>query len=91
MKEKNFNGNAKQNIRENWLYFLIEFSSVERQKLLWYGNKKNLISSFTELMCGYFDDVLGSDSYDEIIKEGFITIDEYKIIEPFHTALLNYK
>jgi hypothetical protein len=81
----------RKNIREMWFNLLVEFSSIDVQKFLWFGNEKGLISDHGELICGYFDDFLNSDYYDKVIKEGFVTEEEYKIIEPFHQALLDYK
>lgn len=85
------NKKIKKNIRSNWFYSLIEFSSIEIQRKLWFPNEDNLISSYVELMCSYFDDTLTEDHYFVVIDAGYITEDEYKIVKPFHETLLEYK
>lgn len=88
--DKNLNQETRKNIRTDWFDYLMEFSSIKLQRYLWFPNEKKLISSYIELMNGYFDDILDGDDYSKVIELGYISEEEYKVIEPFHLGLLQY-
>lgn len=85
------NKSLKFTIRKRWLYTLFEISDIEFQKRLWIDSEfPNIISSHTELICCYFDDLNLTDGYYLWIKEGIITQKEAVIITTLHNLLENY-
>lgn len=78
--------------RERWLNSINELTSLNLQKQSWLDKShKNPHWSFVEFMCCYFDDLTLKDNYEYALKEGFVTRQEFEIIEPWHINLDNYQ
>ncbi|MFL9844161.1 hypothetical protein [Flavobacterium rhizosphaerae] len=79
-----------KNVRKRWLYGLFELSHIDYQRKVWLGKSANLLSSFDEAICSYFDDLDLNDDYSDFIRDGFATQEEIAILMSFHSGLDNY-
>jgi hypothetical protein len=77
--------------RERWLGCINELTSLDLQKKSWLDKTPtNPHWSFVEFMCTYFDDLFPDDNYQYILKNGWITDEELRIISELHEALDKY-
>jgi hypothetical protein len=44
--------------------------------------------SYVEIMCSYFDDLIGERTYDDLVTQSLISAEEATVVSPLH-ALLN--
>ncbi|MGB1205857.1 MAG: hypothetical protein ACPG5B_09435 [Chitinophagales bacterium] len=81
----------KQLWRNRWLSCLNELTSIELQKTSWLDKSTtNPHWSYVEFMCSYFDDLAIDNNYEEQLKNGYISKEEYLIIKDWHIKLDNY-
>lgn len=71
------------NVRRLWIGFIYEFSSPEMQRI-WVTGHAKIVVSFTECMCGYFDDLNLGDGLDTAIQKGWLSEDEAETTAEFH-------
>lgn len=77
--------------RAQWLRCLNELTSLELQKVTWADPANtNPYWSFVECICRYFDDSGIDDNYGNALSKGWITPEEFNIIESWHNALASY-
>ena len=82
----------RKNIRLNWLYSLSALADIELQQRWLDKRITNPAWSYVEFRCSYFDDTSLSDGgYEKMIRNGFVTHEEYNCIKNFHDALDKYK
>ena len=78
--------------RKDWLFSLFVFSHLDFQKKLWIDSAfKDIIGSYDEDMCQYFDDLFLHDKYKYQIDNGYISTEEMDLIIQFHNQLDNYE
>lgn len=70
-------------------------SSKEFQKRAWINFEPGIVYSFTEAVCGYFDDLLlvegrENEGLDWHLKENSLSKEEVDILRPFNLAFHNY-
>lgn len=81
----------RQNYRIRWLSGLCDLANLKLQKR-WLNKKiTNPAWTYVEFMCRYFDDCDLSAGYDDKIKDGLISLEEYECVKEFHNALDAYK
>jgi hypothetical protein len=79
------------NWRRNWLLTIFKFAHLEFQENVWVKSKyPNVVGTFTEDVCQYFDDVSLDDNYQFFVTDGSITQEEINSICDFHIALDTY-
>jgi hypothetical protein len=77
--------------RKDWLFSLFTFSHLDFQKRLWTDTAfSDIIGSYNEDMCQYFDDLFLEKGYEYQINNGYISIEEYDTIKDFHNLLLEF-
>lgn len=77
--------------RERWLGCINELTSLDLQKKSWLDRTNtNPHWSFVEFMCSYFDDLAIDNNYKYQLEKGWITKNEYEIIESWHIELDKY-
>ena len=82
----------RKNWRENWLKSINELTSFEIQKKTWLDfENANPHWSFIEFISCYFDDLVISENYDDEIKTGLVTKEEYETIKEWHNLIAEYK
>ncbi len=82
----------RKNWRENWLKSINELTSFEIQKKTWLDfENTNPHWSFIEFISCYFDDLVISENYDDEIKTGLVTKEEYETIKEWHNLIAEYK
>lgn len=73
--------------RARWVRALYEFARPGFQRRLWVEAAiANYVGSFTELVCGYFDDCHLAQGYERAIREGLVCPAEARAVEQFHRA-----
>lgn len=83
--------NEKNLWRERWLDCINELTSLDLQKKSWLDRTHtNPHWSFIEFMCGYFDDLAIDNNYKYQLDKGWVTKEEYEIIEDWHITLDKY-
>jgi hypothetical protein len=74
--------------RLNWLWCLNEFSDIDLQRRMWLDPaNRNPHWSYVEIMCSYFDDVIGERTYAALVAEGLISAEEATVVSVLHTLL----
>lgn len=77
--------------REQWLSCINELTSLDLQQKSWLDKTpKNPHWSFIEFMCSYFDDLTIDDNYKYQLDKGWLTKEEFEIIQNWHITLDNY-
>ena len=73
-----------------WLDSINELTSFDLQVQSWLSNQtSNPHWSYVEFRCCYFDDVF--PEYEDLIKKGWVTQEEYDIIKDWHERLDKYE
>jgi hypothetical protein len=81
----------KNEWRKRWLSSINELTSFDLQKKSWIDKThSNPHWSFVEFMCSYFDDLAIDDNYKYQLDKGWVTKNEYELIEDWHIALDKY-
>jgi hypothetical protein len=81
----------KERWRKAWLFALFTLTHLEFQKKLWIdASFDDIISSYCEDMCQYFDDLFLDNGYEYHINNGYISVGEYNTIKDFHNLLSGY-
>ncbi|RYX80642.1 hypothetical protein EON73_05290 [bacterium] len=85
------NNELRHSLRRRWLFSLFEFAHLDFQKNLWLGAVyPDIIGDSTESICQYFNDLNLEEGYDQIIRAGLVTQQEFDIVANFHNKLDNY-
>jgi len=80
-----------KNIRKLWLYSIFELSHLEFQQKAWVEvSMPNVVSSFTEVACCYYDDLDLGSGYKNFILEGFISDEEFEMVSAAHNLFSDY-
>lgn len=80
-----------KNVRERWLYSIFELSHIEFQKKVWVeASIPIVVSSFTEAVCCYYDDLVLDAGYESFMNEGFISKREFEIVSHAHNLFSDY-
>jgi hypothetical protein len=83
--------NDKNLWRERWLGCINQLNSLDLQKKSWTDlTHKNPHWSFIEFMCSYFDDLAIDDKYKYQLDKGWISKEEFEILEKWHIKLDKY-
>lgn len=78
--------------RERWLSCINELTSLHIQSKSWLDfTHKNPHWTFIEFMCSYFDDLGIDNNYLYQLDKGWISNEEFKIIEKWHITLDKYE
>jgi hypothetical protein len=78
--------------RENWLFSIFALTCLNYQKRVWIDAAgKNIIDSFIQANCIYFDDLRIGKLYAEPLAEELVSREEYEVLESWHTALADYQ
>lgn len=86
MKKRN-----RESWRKDWLVLINKLTSHDLQKLSWLDRlQENPHWSFVEFMCCYFDDCLLQKSYSEFISGGYVSQQEFDVLNEWHQLLDNY-
>jgi hypothetical protein len=82
------NQECKKIWRINWLISLADIELQQR----WLDKRiSNPAWTYAEFICNYFDDLgWSADGYEEKIRTGFVTKEEYDCVRDFHHALDSY-
>ena len=81
----------RKNIRLNLLGSIFEFAHLEFQRKVWLEAAfENYSSDYTEALCQYFNDFDLSSGLEKFVNKGFVSEEEFNILNRFHTALDNY-
>ena len=81
---------TRTNLRRNWIENLYEFSSPGLQRV-WVTGDAQIVVSFTECMCCWFDDLNLSAGLDTAMQEGWLSSDEAEIVAKFHRLANAYE
>ena len=82
---------TKEIWRQRWLDAINELTSLDLQKKSWLDRQNTRPHwTFVEFMCSYFDDLL-FDGYNYYIDCGWVSRQEYEIIQDWHETLEKYK
>ena len=73
----------RTNVRRHWIECLHEFASPEIQRF-WVTGHAQIVVSFIECMCGYFDDLNLGAGLDAAMQEGWLSSDEVETVAEFH-------
>jgi len=77
--------------RNRWLSCINELTSIELQRQSWTDKRNsNPHWSFVEFMCSYFDDLGIDNNYENQLKQGWITKEEFDSISAWHQLLDKY-
>ncbi|WP_027362758.1 hypothetical protein [Desulfospira joergensenii] len=79
----------RQTLRRNWIECIHHFASPKLQKL-WVSGHPEILVTFTECMCQYFDDLNLSDGLKSAVYEGWLNQDEVQIVTKFHELADKY-
>lgn len=80
-----------KNWRRHWVFCLFELSHLAFQWKLWVESAyQNITGDFDEGMYQYFVELGLVKNYINEIENGYISKDEYSIIEGFHRLLAGY-
>ncbi|HBG69810.1 MAG: hypothetical protein A2W93_00330 [Bacteroidetes bacterium GWF2_43_63] len=83
---------VKDTWRMRWLASINELTSIELQRRSWLDRANtNPHWSFVEFFCCYFDDLTLNYNYDEQLKSGLVSEQEFEIIKEWHEALDKYE
>jgi len=80
----------RTNLRRNLIDNLFEFASPAMQGL-WVTGHPEIIVTFTETMCGWFDDLFGVGGLQGAVKAGWLTEQESQALRDFHEIAGAYK
>lgn len=82
----------RNNWRERWLNSIYELTTIDLQINSWLNQQNtNPHWSYIEFIETYFDDLSLTDSYETILKQGWVTYQEYETIKEWHEKLDKYK
>ena len=84
------NNEQRKSWRRNWLRSLLDLSDLQLQQRWLDRRITNPAWSYVEFICSYFNDCGIDNGYDSLIRNGFVTQEEYFAIQNFHKALENY-
>ena len=77
--------------RVRWKDSVEELTSLEHQRKTWLDAVKPSVHyTYVEFMCCYFDDLLCGMSYNQLMKNGYVSEQEKTIVIEWHTALDDY-
>ncbi len=78
--------------RREWLYCLGRFADLPAQQAQWLDPQEaNPHHTFVELLCSYFDDLLGGEpDYSMVLAEGLVTPPEAEAVAHFHDCVSDY-
>lgn len=83
--------NQRKLWRDRWLDSINELTSLRLQQESWLDNShSNPHWSFVEFMCCYFDDLSIDKNYEDLIASGYVSQQEFEIINQWHEDLNNY-
>jgi hypothetical protein len=82
---------TKEAWRLRWLDCINELTSLDLQRKSWLDRTHtNPHWSFIEFMCCYFDELVIDDNYKKLLRDVWVTKQEYEIIKDWHQALDKY-
>src|SRR5690242_4076682 len=77
--------------RVRWLTAISELTNLDLQLKMWLDeNNANPHWGFVEFMCCYFDDVFCGETYQDFLRDKWLTEAEYSCVKQWHDELLNY-
>ena len=89
---------SRRSWRDNWLSSIYEFANPRLQRASWiegpsadWPDGEPWLSSFSECMCGYFDDLALGEGYEPRVREGLLSEREAAGALRFHTRAELYQ
>lgn len=82
---------TRQRLRETWIELLYEFASPTVQSWWDGGGPAGVNVSYTELMCGYFDDLLVGHGLEAAVRDGLMSAAEARATTEFHRRAKDYQ
>lgn len=81
---------SRVNLRLNFIGILYDFASPDRQRL-WVTGHPDIIVTFTETMCGWFDDLFCVGGIDGAVRAGLLSAEEAAAVREFNDVADAYE
>lgn len=75
--------NLRANLRHLFIGALYDFASPNMQRL-WVEGHPDIIKTFDETMCGWFDDLLHGGGPEAAARNGWLSQQEAEVVQRFH-------
>lgn len=82
---------TRRNLRQTWIQLLYEFASPTMQSWWRGGGPPDVCVSYTELMCGYFDDLDLADGLEAAVRAGWMSSAEAAATLELHRRAEAYR